>query len=926
MIRVSLRGLLGRKLRAALTAVAIVLGVAMVSGTYVLTDSIDQAFDSIFTDVRKGSNAVISGRSAFRLSDDSGTTAPSLDESLLPTVRSLPGVAAAEPNVNGNAQLIGKDDKAIVYGGAPNLGFSIANGDSRFNPLTLVDGAWPGRGEVVVDQSTAKKEDLSIGQEVGVQAEGPVERLRISGLVKLGSVSTIGGATLAGFDLPTAQDLFEKPGKLTEIAVASRTGVSDAELMRQIRSILPPGAQVRSGVAQATEDARGTNEGISFLQKFLLAFAGIALFVGSFVIANSLSITIAQRTRELATMRTLGASRRQVLTSIVVEALVVGVTASVVGLFAGLGLAKLLFWLFDAVGFTLPNSGLLFQTRTIVAALLVGIVVTLVASLRPAIRATRVPPIAAVREGATLPESRFARFRTPGSLTLTGVGFTALAYGLFRDGLGTTQVLLWMGIGALLIFLGVALFSSRVARPLAAAVNPVGTWGVVVLAVLFWPFFTLPFRLLRVGAWGPGALGRRVTATIIGAVLNPVLAVVVLLMWLRSVATSWAPEWPLEFPGVMPDRTANAIGAHNTKRNPQRTASTAAALMIGLALVTLVAVLARGITATFEGAVDDLFTSDYAITAQNNFSPIPISAGNAAAKAQGVEAIASVRAGEARIFNSTQPVTAVDREVGRVLTLEWKDGSQAVLGRLGRDGAFVDDGYADDHHLRVGSPVSVLTPSGERLELVVKGIFEPPSGGSPFGHVTFSSATFDASYESPKNLFTFIQMRGDVTDANTKELDRALVKFPNAKGQTRTEFVDAQISGLKSVLNILYVLLALSVVVSLFGIVNTLVLTVFERTRELGMLRAIGMTQRQVRQMIRHESVITALIGGALGIALGIVLGGLLVARIDFIEFALPTLQLVIFAVAAVVVGIVAAIFPARRAARLGVLEALQYE
>ncbi len=926
MIRVSLRGLAGRKLRAALTAIAIVLGVAMVSGTYVLTDSIDQAFSSIFKDVRKGSNAVISGRAAFKLSDGSGSTAPGFDESLLPKVRALPGVAAAEPSVNGQAQLIGKDGKVIVYGGAPNLGFSIASGASRFNPLTLVDGGWPRAGEVVVDQSTAKKEKFAIGQEIGVQAQGPVRRLRISGFVKFGSVATIGGATLAGFDLPTAQQLFEKPGKLDEIAVAARSGVSDPELMSQIRSILPPETQVRSSVQQAAEDASNTNAFISFLQRFLLAFAGIALFVGSFVIANSLSITIAQRTRELATMRTLGASRRQVLVSIVVEALVVGAVASVIGLFAGLGLAELLFKLFDAVGFTLPNSGLLFETRTIVAALLVGILVTLFASLRPAIRATRVPPIAAVREGATLPESRFARFRTPGSLALTAIGFAALAYGLFGRGLGTTQLLIWMGVGALMIFLGVALFSARAARPLAALVSPVATWGVVVLAALFWPLFTLPFWLLRVGAWGPGGPGRRVPAAILGTVLNPALALLVLLMWIRSLATSWTPEWPVEFPGVLPDRTANAIGSHNTKRNPQRTASTAAALMIGLALVTLVAVLASGITATFESAVNDIFTSDYAITAQNNFSPIPISAASAAAKAPGVETIASVRAGEARIFGSTEPVTAVDPQAGQVLTLKWKDGSQTVLGALGRDGAFVDDGYASDHHLRLGSPIVVLTPAGKRLDLVVKGIFKPPSGGSPFGHVTFSSATFDANYDAPENLFTFIQMRGNVTAANTKALDDVLARFPNAKAQTRKEFVDAQISGLKSVLNILYVLLALSVVVSLFGIVNTLVLTVFERTRELGMLRAIGMTRRQVRRMIRHESVITALIGAALGIALGIILGGLLVARIDFIEFSLPTLQLVVFGIASVVVGIVAAIFPARRAARLRVLEALQYE
>ncbi|MEP6909367.1 MAG: FtsX-like permease family protein [Actinomycetota bacterium] len=926
MIRVSLRGLAGRKLRAALTAIAIVLGVAMVSGTYVLTDSIDKAFSSIFTDVRKGSNVVISGRAAFSLSDQSGATVPPFSESLLSKVRALPDVAAAEGSVNGEAQLIGKDGKVIVYGGAPNLGFSIANGDSRFNPLTLVEGAWPRAGEVVVDQATANKEHLKIGQEVGVQAEGPVQRLRISGLVKFGSVATIGGATLAGFDLPTAQRLFEKPGKLDEIAVAAKPGVNDAELIREVRPILPPAAQVRSSQQQAAEDARDTNSFISFLQNFLLAFAGIALFVGSFVIANSLSITIAQRTRELATMRTLGASRRQVLWSIVVESLIMGVFASVIGLFAGLGLAKLLFRLFDAVGFTLPNSGLIFQARTVIIALLVGILVTLAASLRPAIRATRVPPIAAVREGATLPESRFARFRTPGSLTLTAVGFAALAYGLFGHGLGTTQVLIWMGAGALLIFLGVALFSARVARPLAALVSPIGTWGVVILAVLFWPLFTLPFWLLRLGAWGPGGASRRVPATILGAILNPALALLVLLMWLRSLATSWAPDWPIEFPGVLPDRTANAIGAHNTKRNPQRTASTAAALMIGLALVTLVAVLASGITATFTSAVNDIFTSDYAITAENNFSPIPVSAGKAAAKAPGVETIASVRAGEARIFGSTEAVTAVDPEAGRVLTLEWKDGSQAVFGSLGRNGAFVDDGYASDHHLGVGSPIAVLTPTGKRLDLVVKGIFKPPSGGSPFGHATFSSAIFDANYESPKNLFTFIQMRAGVTDANTEALDKTLARFPNAKAETRKQFVDAQIGPLKSVLNILYVLLALSVVVSLFGIVNTLVLTVFERTRELGMLRAIGMTRRQVRRMIRHESVITALIGGALGIALGIVLGGLLVARIDFIEFSLPTTQIVVFAVAAVVVGIVAAIFPARRAARLRVLEALQYE
>ena len=271
-------------------------------------------------------------------------------------------------------------------------------------------------------------------------------------------------------------------------------------------------------------------------------------------------------------------------------------------------------------------------------------------------------------------------------------------------------------------------------------------------------------------------------------------------------------------------------------------------------------------------------------------------------------------------------MTAVDPNFGQVLAADWVEGSQAVFAELGDDGAFVDDGYAEDHDLSIGSPIQVIVPSGNRLNLKVEGIFDPPAGGSPFGAVTFSSEVFDREYDSPRNLYSFVLMDGGETDANTLALENSLADFPNAKAQTKEEFVDNQISGLNQILNILYVLLALSVIVSLFGIVNTLVLTVFERTRELGMLRAIGMTRRQVRRMIRHESVITALIGGVLGIVLGVVLGALLIARVDFIEFSLPTTQIIIFAILTVVVGIIAAIFPARRAARLDPLQALQYE
>jgi putative ABC transport system permease protein len=958
VIAFSLKGLLGRKLRTSLTAIAIVLGVAMISGTFVLTDSIDKAFNTIFTDVRQGSNAVISGKSAFDLTDQAGSTAPTLDESLLEKVRAVPGVAEAEGSVDGEAQLIGRDGEVIVYGGAPNLGFSIAKGDSPINPLTLVEGTWPKTGEVVIDKSTAGKEDFTVGQTVGVQAEGPAQLLRISGIVKFGTVSTIGGATLAGFDLPTAQGLFDEPGQLDEIAVAAKPNVSDPELLRELSSILPPTAQVRTSADQARDDSKDTDEFISFLRGFLLAFAGIALFVGSFVIANSLSITIAQRTREFATLRTIGGSRRQVLWSIVLEAVVFGALACVTGLLLGLGLAKGLFWLFDKVGFTLPNSGLIFATRTIVVSLLVGILVTLLASLRPAVRATRVPPIAAVREGATLPESRFARFRIAGSAALTALGFAALAWGLFGPDLGTTQILLWMGLGALLVFFGVAFLSARIVRPLSAGVNPIGSWIVVVLSALVWPFATLPFWLVRYGAFTPASGARRASAVVGGvicgplvavvllgllaltpvsdafrtlvialAILGPSLALVVLGMWLRSKLTSWRPEWQVEFPGVLPDSTTIRVSKQNAQRNPQRTASTAAALMIGLALVSLVALLAAGITSTFRGAVNDLWGhADYAITAQNNFTPIPISVADAAAKAQGVQAVGNVRGGEAKAFDKRINATAVNPATASIFNIKWKQGSDDVLRSLSDSGAFVDDSYAESHNLRIGSPVGLTFANGEKKRLVVRGIFDPPTGGSPFGRVTMSAATWDRFNPEPRNLYSFVRMQGGQSDANRAALDLQLKNFPNAKVQTREQFIDNQISGLNSILNILYVLLALSVVVSLFGIVNTLVLTVFERTRELGMLRAIGMTRRQVRQMIRQESVITALIGGVLGIALGIVLAALLVARVEFISFSLPVVSLIVFTLAAIVVGIVAAIAPARRAARLNVLQALQYE
>ena len=852
MIKVALAGLLGRKLRTALTAFAIVLGVAMVAGTLTLTGSIDNAFNFIFSSVRQGSDAVITGKAAVDVQEGQGSFDPTVPHSLLDQVRGLSSVSVAEGSVNGTATLIGHNNKAIVFGGAPNLGFSIAAGDSPFNPLQLVSGSWPGDGDVVIDKNTASRKHFGVGDEIGVQGEGPVRKFHISGIVKFGGASSLGGATLAGFALPDAQKLFDKPGRYDEISIAKKPDASEAELISQVKEILPATAQVRTGQAQAQEDQKQTDSFISFLRDFLLAFGGIALFVGSFVIANSLSITIAQRTREFATLRTLGASRRQVLWTIFIEALVIGVLASVTGLLLGFLLAKGLFKLFDAVGFTLPNSGIIFSTSTVVISLLAGIVVTLLASLRPAFRATRVPPIAAVREGAELPVGRLHRFRTLGSFVLTAFGFAALVWGLFGPNLDTKAVLLWMGLGTVCIFFGISLLSVRIIRPL--------------VAVLGWP------------------------ATRIGG-------------------------------------AAGALAQDNSRRNPQRTASTAAALMIGLALVTLVAVLAAGITSSFRGAVENIWKdADYAITAQNNFSPIPPSAADAAAKNPKVEAVANVRTGNVAAYGKTFFGTGVNPPASTMFHLDWIIGSQSTLATLGNDGAFTDKDYAKSHHLVQGSPITLTFSDGVKKQFKIEGIFDPPAGGSPFGRVTISQDQWDAHNANPQNLYSFVRMTGGETDANRQSLEQTLSTFPNAKVATRQEFIDNQISGLNSVLNILYVLLALSVIVSIFGIVNTLVLTVFERTREIGMLRAIGMTRRQVRRMIRHESVITAAIGGVLGIALGIVLGGLLVSRVDFIVFSVPVVSLIIFAILTIVVGILAAIFPARRAAKLNVLEALQYE
>jgi putative ABC transport system permease protein len=856
MMRVALRGLAGRKLRSLLTAIAIVLGVAMVSGTYVLTDTIDRAFDTIFTESYAGTDAVVSAKSSdISFQGDTAETPP-IPASTLDTVRATGVVAAAAGAIQDDTatKILGRDGKAVDTHGAPSFGFGLDASQPRFNPLQLNEGRWAsGPGEVVLDQGTADSEHYAVGDRVRIATLGPTRSFEVVGLAQYGSVSSLGGATFAVFDIPTAQRLLEREGELDAISVAAKPGVTAQQLVRDLRAELPQ-VKVQTAQAQAQEDSEDVSTFTTIIRYFLLSFAVVALFVGAFVIFNTLSITVAQRTREFATVRTIGASRRQVLVSVLVEAFAIGLLASLIGLFSGFGLAAGLRALFKALELDLPSTGLVFATRTVVVSLLVGVVVTVLAGLAPAIRATKVPPIAAVREGATLPRGRFARVWPWVASVITALGLLLLGYSLFANDIGTAARLLSMAFGVLAMFVGVALLSPKLVRPLARVVG--------------WP------------------------ATRIGGV-------------------------------------AGQLAQGNSTRNPGRTAATAAALMIGIALVTFVSVLAQGMRTSNSDAIKRQIVADFVITSQDGYTPFVAAAGEAARSTPNAAVVTDVRTDLAKVAGSSRYLTGIDpKRITAGYHFEWKDGSDAVLSDLGRNGAIVAKDFADDKNLAVGDSFGLRTAGGERAQLVVKGIYKPPPFYPLLGSVSIPTSTFDSLYERKRNQYTFVNIPGGPTAANEKAIEAAVADFPDARVQTRAQWIDKEDAEIRQFLSLLYVLLALSVIVSIFGIVNTLVLSVFERTRELGMLRAVGMTRRQVRRMVRHESVITALIGASLGLPLGVFLAALMTRALDQfdVQFVLPTGQLIVLAVVAVVVGMLAAILPARRAARLNVLNALQYE
>ncbi len=494
MIRVALRGLAGRKLRAVLTAFAIVLGVAMTSGTLVLTNAIDGAFKNIFTEQYQGTDAVISGKTAIQFEGE-GSEKPSVPASVLEDVRKQPSVAAATGLVveASAAKILDKKGKVVDTGGAPAFGFGVDFSQTRFNPLKLKSGRWPtSNKEVAIDSATADSEGFKVGDTVQIASLGPVESFKLTGIATYGNQESLGTATFAVFTIPEAQRLFDREDQYDAIWIAAKPGVSPETLVDDLQPLLPPNAEALTSKEQTREDLKSVSF-TKYIRYFLLSFAGVALFVGAFVIFNTLSITVAQRIREFATLRTIGASRRQILGSVALEALVIGVLASIVGLIGGLLLARGVNALFKATNSDLPATSLNLTLSIVIYSLLLGTIVTLVAGLFPAVRATRVPPIAAVREGATLPPSRFAKYTLYIALVVVAIAVALLAYGMFGHGMTVIVRLGSLAIGCLLLFVGVALLSPRLVPWISAGVRPIAKWLMLGIGYLVYP--------TRLGAW-----------------------------------------------------------------------------------------------------------------------------------------------------------------------------------------------------------------------------------------------------------------------------------------------------------------------------------------------------------------------------------------------------------------------------------------
>ena len=836
MLRATLRSLLARKLRLALSGLAVVLGVSFVSGTLILTDTLGRVFDDLFATVNAGTSVSVRGVNA--LGEGATEDREPVPEAALARIRSVSGVAEAVGRVSGYAQVVGPDGKAVATGGAPSLGVEI-NPDSRQEALVLQRGEAPqGEGEVAIDAATADKAGIEIGDRVTVLLRGPAREFTVTGIVGFGTTDNLAGASLTAFELPVAQRLVGIPGTFAEIAVAAEQGVDGAELGRRISGVLPDGYEAVPADQIVAEASAEVKQGLGFFSTALLVFAAISLFVGAFLIFNTFSMLVAQRTRELALLRALGASRRQVTTSVLIEALVVGLLASAAGFVLGLGVAVGLRGLLGALGIDLPSGPTVVATRTVVASLVIGVGVTCVAALVPARRAARVAPVEALRESGPAEDRSLARRGVTGALLLAaGVG--VLAYGLSEGQLPL------VGLGALTSFLGVATLSPFLARPVTSLLGA-------------------PFARLGV----PGRLGR-----------------------------------------------GNAV------RSPRRTSATAAALMIGLALVSAVSVLGASLKTSVVAVVDRSLGADYVLHTES-FSPFSNEVATALRAQPDIDAVAAFRFGTAKVGVDVTSLQGVEpAALQQVLRLDTVSGD---LDALGRGQLALSEDAARSRGVAVGDTVPVTWSRTGEKPLVLGAVY---AANEFAGDALVSDTVFDAN--TSEQLLGVIAATGrdGVPPAQVRQVvDRAVAGFPNIVVEDQAEFIDAQGAQIDQLLNAITVLLVLSVVIAVLGIVNTLALSVVERTRELGLLRAVGLQRRQLRRMIRVESVVIAVYGALLGLAVGTAFGWALVRALraeGITEFSLPVGRLALIVIVAALAGVLAAALPARRAARLDVLEAV---
>jgi putative ABC transport system permease protein len=868
MVKLVLRGFVQRKLRVLLTAIAIALGVALMAGTYILTDTINHAFAEVFSTAYANKAVVITEKETL-----GGSEVSVLDQATLTHVRAVPGVAAAAGAISSRAALLSTGGKRLTSGGAPSIVDALQ--PPRFEAFTATQGHLPRTaGEVAIDQASAARNHLRLGQQIVIAGRLPARRYTIAGITKFAGSESFGGTTVALLIPSQAQYVAGEPGVYDSINVAAESNpahsVAPTELAARIRAAVPATLKVRTGAEEAANQTANLEEELGFLRTFLLIFAYVALVVGAFIIFNTISITVAQRTREFGLLRTLGASRGQIMRAVVEEGLLLGVVGAVIGLLGGIALAPALDGLFKAFGADLPDNGTVLEGRTVIVSLGVGIVVTVLAGFFPALRATRVPPIAAMREGVQIPPRPLPTRR---ALILRFALYLVIVVGL--------RVVVGGGIALLVL---------------------------VVLAVRAWRLWA---RLRRPGE--RPARHHRVVPALAGAI-------------------GWLVSWR----GI----TAR-LARENSIRQPGRTLVTALALTVGLGLVAFISVLAAGTNATIDRAVNRSFAGNLIVQNTQGQGGVPAAVAPALRAIHGVGTVTAIAFTKGRVRDLSQPgapvideesrVTAIEPEsFGRMYKIEWEHGSAATLAALGRAGTIVSEKFASAHHLSVGQRLSVLTPSRHRVTLTIAGVVKEEVIGL-LSNLTISRTLARAAFGQREDGVDFVAYAPGADGAAVDSSVHALLRhsFPQAHAQTAAQYTSEQNSKVNKFLLLVYVLLALSVVVSLFGIVNTLVLSIYERTHELGMMRAIGTSRRQIRQMIRYESLITAMIGGILGLVIGVV-GAILVTAFALSGsgylLSFPVGTLILLLIAAGFAGLLAAQGPARRAARLDILGALASE